>query len=252
MQKGFIPPHSGYKKLSSYRKAMIIYDGTAYFCGRYFAHDRRQKDQMEQAARSGKQNIVEGSMASATSKQTELLLTNVARASLGELMEDFEDFLRRSNLPIWNKEHPIARKITDLSHLPDESYETYREFIENASPEVSANTLRHLSMQALSLLSRQIQRLEKDFIEEGGIKERMTKARLEARDYPSSMSSESSESSKSSTPVPLCPLCSTPMKLRIAKQGKNAGNKFWGCSKFPDCKGTSPFLDADHAEGQGR
>ncbi len=89
MTPGFIPPHGGYKKLKSYQKALIIYDATLRFCERHYAGNRRQTDQMEQAARSGKQNIVEGSLASATSKQTEIHLTNVAKASLGELREDY-------------------------------------------------------------------------------------------------------------------------------------------------------------------
>jgi len=238
MPEGFIPPHGGYKKLKSYRKALIVYDATLYFCERFFSRNRRQTDQMEQAAHSGKQNIAEGSMASATSKQTEILLTNVAYASLGELQEDYEDFLRRNKLPIWDKEHSTAKKITELSLNADENYETYREYIENESPEISANTIRHLTLQAITLLTKQIQRLEKDFLEQGGIRERMTKARLAAR-FPSS--STSSTSSFPPPALPLCPLCSSPMRLRTAKQGKNAGNQFWGCSKYPECKGTRDF-----------
>lgn len=236
---GFIPPNSGYKKLKSYQKSVIIYDGTIYFCGRFYRNNRRQTDQMEQAARSGKQNIAEGSMASATSKQTEIHLTNVARASLGELLEDCEDFLRINKLPIWEKTHPTAMKITELSRRSDENYETYRPYIENESPEVSANTIRHLILQAMLMLNKQIQRLEQDFLKDGGIRERMTNARSEYRNTPPSLSSLSSLSSVSTAPpTPLCPLCDSPMKQRTARIGTNAGKSFWGCSKYPDCKGT--------------
>jgi four helix bundle suffix protein len=239
MSIGFIPPNSGYKKLKSYQKSVIIYDGTIYFCDRFYRNNRRQTDQMEQAARSGKQNIAEGSMASATSKQTEIHLTNVARASLGELLEDCEDFLRINKLPIWDKNHPIAMQITELSRRPEETYETYRAYIENESPEISANTIRHLILQAMLMLNKQIQRLEQDFLKGGGIRERMTNARLEYRNNQSSPSSLSPMSSVCpSPPPPPCPLCNSPMKQRTARKGANAGKSFLGCSKYPDCRGT--------------
>jgi len=101
---GFVPLHGGYKKLLSYQKSEIIYDGTVYFTNRFFKKYDRTIEQMIQAARSGKQNIVEASMASATSKETEIKLTNVARASLEELLIDYRDFLRINKLPVWNKE----------------------------------------------------------------------------------------------------------------------------------------------------
>jgi len=227
---GFIPPNSGFKKLKSYQKSVIIYDATVYFCRRFYKNDRRQTDQMEQAARSGKQNIVEGSMASATSKQTEIHLTNVARASLGELLEDYEDFLRIRKLPIWNKEHPAAQSITGISRGAEDKYEIYRDLIENESPEISANTIRHLTLQAMFMLNRQIQQLEQDFLVGGGIRERMTSARMEVKRMTADLSFQPS--------APSCPVCAAPMKSRTARAGANAGRNFWGCSKFPDCKGT--------------
>ena len=115
MPTGFIPPHGGYKKLKSYQKSLIVYAATLYFCGRFFAANRRQTDQMEQAARSGKQNIIEGSMASATSKETEIKLTNVARASLEELLEDYRDFLRSRGAPVWPKDSKEALYVRRLS-----------------------------------------------------------------------------------------------------------------------------------------
>jgi four helix bundle protein len=111
MTEGFIPPHGGYKKLLSYRKAEIVYDATVYFCARFLDKRDRTYDQMFQAARSGKQNIVEGSMASATSKESEIKLTNVARASLEELLTDYRDFLRTRHLEEWPKDHPYTRRL---------------------------------------------------------------------------------------------------------------------------------------------
>lgn len=246
--KGFIPPNSGYKKLKSYQKSVIIYDATVYFCRRFYKNDRRQTDQMEQAARSGKQNIAEGSMASATSKQAEIHLTNVARASLGELKEDYEDFLRINKLPIWNKNHPTAVHITELSRQSEETYETYSIYIENESPETSANTIRHLILQAMLMLNKQILRLEQDFLKYGGIRERMTNARLQFHDHSSAQSSMSSKSSSPQTP--LCPLCGSPMKSRTAKIGVNAGKSFWGCLKYPDCKGKRSMEAEEDRGGQ--
>jgi four helix bundle protein len=104
MTEGFIPPHGGYKELLSYRKAKIIFDGTKLFCRRFLDRRDRTVDQMVQAARSGKQNILEGSKASGTSKETELKLMGVARASLEELLEDYDDFLRTHKLRLWDNE----------------------------------------------------------------------------------------------------------------------------------------------------
>src|SRR5262245_42981013 len=104
--KGFLPPHGGYEHLLSFQKSKIVFDATHYFVERYFHPRDRTRDQMVQAARSGKQNIAEGSEASGTSKETELKLTNVAYASLGELLEDYRDFLRNRGLPEWAATHP--------------------------------------------------------------------------------------------------------------------------------------------------
>jgi four helix bundle protein len=110
MSDGFIPKHGGYKKLLSYQKAEIVYDATVFFCARFIDKRSRTHDQMIQAARSGKQNIIEGSMASATSKESEIKLTNVARASLEELLADYRDFLRGRGVSEWPKDHAYARR----------------------------------------------------------------------------------------------------------------------------------------------
>jgi len=112
--EGFIPVHGGYRNLITYQKAEIIYDGTVYFCNRFFNKYDRTIDQMVQAARSGKQNIAEASMASAHSKETELKLTSVARASLEELMIDYQDFLRIKKLPLWERNHRLSLRFDEL------------------------------------------------------------------------------------------------------------------------------------------
>ena len=122
----FIPPHGGYEDLISFQKARIVYDGTVWFCHRYLERRDRTNDQMVQAARSGKQNILEGSQASGTSKATEIKLTNVARASLEELLEDYRDFLRVRGLHLWSKDSREATFVRKLGGKRNVSYETYR------------------------------------------------------------------------------------------------------------------------------
>ena len=177
----FIPPHGGYQKLFSYQKAEIVYDATVHFCDRYFSKRNRTHDQMVQAARSGKQNIVEGSQASGTSKETELKLTSVARASLEELLADYHDFLRPRGLAEWTRDHPYARRLRDLNRQPGANYETFRKGIEHPDPAICANVIIGLIKVTCYLLDRQIKRLEQDFLKEGGLRERMTRARLAAR-----------------------------------------------------------------------
>jgi len=179
--EGFIPPHGGYRKLITYQKGEIIYDGTVYFTKRFFTKFDRTVDQMVQAARSCKQNIAEASMASGTSKETEIKLTNVARASVEELMIDYEDFLRTNKLPIWDKEHRLTKRFRELNKTPNATYQTYIKAIENTEPEICANSMIGLIKIVSWLLSHQIKTLETAFINEGGLRERMTKARIDKR-----------------------------------------------------------------------
>lgn len=179
--KGFIPPHGGYRNLITYQKAEVIYDGTIYFIDRFLSKYDRTHDQMKQAARSGKQNIAEASMASATSKETELKLTNVARASLEELLIDYEDFLRTRRLPRWDKNHKLAVRFRELNRTPNATYQTYIKAIENPEPEICANAMICLISIVSYLLNQQMKALERAFINEGGLRERMTKARIENR-----------------------------------------------------------------------
>lgn len=181
MTESFIPAHGGYKNLLSYQKAEIVYDATVYFCGRFVEKRDRTYDQMIQAARSGKQNIIEGSMAAATSKEMEIKLTNVARASLEELLADYRDFLRTRKYEEWPKEHPYTRRLRQLNRIPNASYATFKKGIEHQDPAICANVIIGLIRVASVLLERQIRYLEKAFVEEGGLRERMTRARITER-----------------------------------------------------------------------
>jgi four helix bundle suffix protein len=177
----FIPAHGGYRRLLSYRKAEIVFDITFRFCERFLDRRDRTIDQMVQAARSGKQNIAEGSQAAGTSTETEIKLTSVARSSLEELLVDYEDFLRVRGLQRWDSDSSQARFIRTLGSRHDETYDDYREYCETRSAEVVANIAICLVCQASYLLDRQIRRLEQDFLKRGGIRERMTRARVQER-----------------------------------------------------------------------
>jgi len=179
--EGFMPPHGGYEKLLSYPKTQIICDATARFCDRFINKKSRTHDQMVQAARSVNKNIAEGSCISGTSKEAELKLTNVARASLEELLGDYKDYLRQNSHVLWDKNSKEALYVRKLGKKDNLSYEDFREFIETRPPEVVANILICLIHQANYLLDQQLRRLEQDFLREGGLRERMTRARIAAR-----------------------------------------------------------------------
>ena len=181
MTEHFIPPHGGYESLLSFQKARIVYDGTVRFCERFLKKSDRTFDQMIQAARSGKQNILEGSQASGTSKETEIKLTNVARASLEELLEDYRDFLRVRGIAEWPKEHPYTRRLRRLNRQPNANYETFQKGIEHDDPAIAANVMIGLIKLTTYLLDQQLRQLEKAFVQEGGLRERMTRARLTER-----------------------------------------------------------------------
>ena len=176
-----IPAHGGYRTLKSYQTAEIIHDATVAFCDQFVEKRSRTHDQMIQADRSGKQNIAEGSQASGTSKKTELKLVGIARASLEELLLDYQDFLRQRNLVVWDKNHPSAQTVRKLAYVRNRSYSTYRTYVESSSPETAANTLICLIHQANYLLDRQLAQLERRFVEEGGFTERLYRTRTEAR-----------------------------------------------------------------------
>jgi len=194
-----IPKHGGYRKLKSFQLSQLCYDITVRFCDRYIDRFSRTKDQMVQAARSGVQNIAEGSQASATSKKTELKLTQVARASLEELKLDYEDYLRHRGMVQWDRENPlrqqlidrrcqkaddVARWVAEVGRRDGQSAAPHTSSTKSALstslyPELSANAVLVLLTVACSLLDRQVERLAQDFENEGGFTERLYRVRSE-------------------------------------------------------------------------
>ena len=174
-------PHGNYQELESYQNSIIIFDATQDFCVRFLKNGDRTIDQMIQAARSGKQNIIEGCIASGISTETEIKLVGVARASLEELLEDYRDFLRTHNLPQWDKDDPRTQQVRQLAKQKNKTYETYKSYLSVDKPELFCNTMISLIHQTNYLLDRQIKSLEKSFTEKGGIRERMSRARKSYR-----------------------------------------------------------------------
>ena len=245
---GKLRPSGGYRTTCSFQTATIIYDATYWFCEKFLDPRSRTVDQMVQAARSGRQNIAEGSRAAAASSQTELRLLNVARSSLEELLLDYEDFLRHRGFGQWAPDSPealavrqVPRKFkkdpsdpTDLSDLSDQQrWALYAPWLEHATPAVRANAIICLIHQANYLLNQQIAALEEAFVADGGYSEQLAAARLAERQKKKDPQAPSRPSDR----IPPCPQCSKQMVLRTAKTGKNAGQQFWGCSAYPECKG---------------
>ncbi|MBL8041253.1 MAG: four helix bundle protein [Chthonomonas sp.] len=181
MDEPLIRPHGGYRGLKAFQMSEIVYDATVAFCNRLIPRTSRTHDQMVQAARSGRQNIAEGSQASATSSKIELKLVSIARASQEELLLDYEDYLRQNQLVLWPKTHERAEYIRALAHRDDRSYATYQPYIETKSPETAANTAICLVRQTSYLLDQLLRQLEKQFVEEGGFTERLYRVRTQAR-----------------------------------------------------------------------
>ena len=241
-----IPKHGGYRGLKSFQLARLIYDITVRFCDRFVDKRSRTNDQMVQAARSGTQNIAEGSQDSGTSKKSELKLTNIARGSLEELKLDYEDFLRQRELPLWPPEHPAllrfkARRCADMkgfrAWVAEETTRTNTDTQGRGTDEGSggkrmsqsvfvsvlvANAALSLLNVCCFLLNQQLSAQAKAFVEVGGFSERLTAKRIEARE-------------KQRPPAPECPLCGKPVRQRSSAKGA-----FWGCAAFPECKGTRP------------
>lgn len=243
-------PSGGYRKTASFQTATLIYDATVWFCERFVDPRSRTVDQMVQAARSGRQNIAEGSRCSATSSQTELRLVNVARASLEELLLDYEDYLRHRHHPQWEMDSPEASEIravprtfksdpsdpTDLTDLSDpQRWALYSRWLDHENPAIRANAVICLIHQANYLLDRQIAALEAAFIDDGGYSEQLATERLRKR-----QNDRTDQSNRNDQTPPACPQCGSLMALRTAKSGKNTGSQFWGCKNYPDCKGTAP------------
>jgi four helix bundle suffix protein len=197
-QEPLIPKHGGYRHLKSFQIAQLVYDVTARFCDRYIDRRSRTHDQMVQAARSGVQNIAEGSQASGTSKKMELKLTNVARASLEELRLDYEDFLRQRGLPLWDREDPrrkalverrcatadeVARWVGEIHRLDGQRGEHGQSNLSTRSsyPALAANAALVLISVASSLLERQLAAQAAAFEAEGGFTERLHRVRSNRR-----------------------------------------------------------------------
>jgi len=241
-------PHGGYRKLRSYKVAEAVYDATVVFCRRFLGHDRRTSDQMVQAARSGVRNISEGSGAAATSRKSEMKLTNVARASLSdELLRDYQSFLVQNGLRVWPKDSREAlamRARLAKDNAPDlqrllsggvrlKGLAGLSEFVQQATPELAANAMLCAVNQAAYLLKRQLESQGKTFLEKGGFTERLHATRSKVR-----LSDKSDTSDKSDGPH--CPVCGALMRRRTARKGPRAGQSFWGCSGYPDCEGARP------------
>jgi len=203
MSESLIPKHGGYRKLKSFQVAQLAYDVTVRFCDRYVARSGRMRDQMVQAARSGVQNIAEGSLASGTSKKTELKLTNVARASLEELRLDYEDFLRQRDLRCWDRNDPrrvdlVARRFTKVEEVAAWIQDVHgacrgaRSAMSTRSaastfstrPEIAANAALALTAVATALLDRQLAAQATAFEREGGFSERLHRVRSARRNDP--------------------------------------------------------------------
>jgi four helix bundle suffix protein len=243
-------PSGGYRKLRSFQVTTIIYDATVSFCARFLDRRSRTVDQMVQAARSGRQNIAEGSRASAISSQTELRLVNVARASLDELLLDYEDFLRQRGKRQWDKNDREARAVRavgrerPLDPADPAAATAYAEWLSHVDPAVVANAVICLIHQANYLLDQQISALERDFIHRGGYSEHLAAERLAERARRRNRTDPTDPTDRTDSshdPAPLCPACGEGMVLRTARKGPHAGSRFWGCAGYPQCKGTRPL-----------
>lgn len=245
-------PSGGYRKTASFQTATIIYDAPRWFCEKFLDPRSRMADQMAQAARSGRQNIAEGSRAAAASSQTELRLLNVARSSLEELQLDFEDFLRHRHRPQWAPDGEEARAVrevpqrfkreraeqADLTDLTDQQrWALYAPWLEHDDPVVRANALICLINQANYLLDQQIAATEAQFVEGGGYSEQLAAARLAERERRKRDQTDPTDPTDPTDHIPSCPQCGRAMVLRTAKTGRNVGRQLWGCSAFPECKG---------------
>src|SRR3989344_9370780 len=182
-KENLILPHGGYRSLKSFQNATLVYDLTVEFCKIHMSYKTnmsyRTNDQMIQAARSGRQNIAEGSQASGTSKKTDLQLVSVARASLEELLLDYEDYLRHHNLKLWGKQSAEAQGVRALAYKSDRTNATYEAYLQ--SPESFANVLLCLIHQANYLLDQQLRSLEQAFLKDGGFTEKLYNVRKASR-----------------------------------------------------------------------
>jgi len=241
-------PHGGYRTLRAHQVATLIYDNTYWFCERYIRRDdSRLRDQMVHAARSGRQNIAEGSRRAATSNTTEIKLTDVARASLEELLNDYEDYLRQHRLPEWDKDSPEALAVRNAHQAApahdfrrhyrqsqDALNAHYSRWLETDDPAIRANALICLIHQANYLLDQLLQELGVTFVEDGGFTEHLATLRA---DHRATANKTAAAAHAAPADAPPCPKCGQPMRRRTAAKGRNAGKPFWGCTAYPTCNG---------------
>ncbi len=241
-----IGPFGGYRKMLSFGMTCLVYHATTTFCKRNYSYKNdplgKTVGQMVGAARSARQNIVEGSTRAGTSKETELRLLDVAKGSLEELAGDFEAFLADEFEKPWSEKDARAMRVRALefdrftksedvrsefgAHLL-EMRKRFAPEIENEDPMHAANAILVLIDRANALLAKQIAKTSEEFLGQGGFTERLSKARLEERDR------EVAEAG-----APKCPKCGGPMRKSVARKGANAGNPFWSCCAYPNCNGT--------------
>ncbi len=252
MNEGFLDNKGHYRELRCFQLAEHLFDITFVFCNRFIEPGDRTKDQMIQAARSIKQNIAEGSCAANMSTQSEMLLTNVGKSSQQELLLDFEDYIITRGLSKW----AVGDRRTENVRNNLKNRMSREFMIEKAkgwNDETLANVAITLIHQCDKMLSGLLKHQKQQFLQNGGIKEQMTKARIVARNSQNSQShqssqssrrfqnAQSSQSSQSTQGVPLCPKCGKPMLRRIQKKGQQQGREFWGCSDYPRCDGLRPI-----------
>lgn len=191
----FLPQHGHYRNLRVYQVSEMIYDITFYFCQKYLQKGDRTVDQMVQAARSGKQNIAEGNQAAATSSETEIKLTNVAKASLEELLDDYEDYLRVRGLQQWGQLHPRYEAMRRYARS-NQIKKDYASQIQKMNDEEIANLCITLIHQAMYMLHKLLETMQDRFVTEGGIKERMLHARLNYRNSQSAQNNQSNQNNQ--------------------------------------------------------
>ena len=232
----------GYRKMHSFTFATMTHLETISFCRRFVPWQEdtlgKTAGQMIGAARSGRQNIIEGSERASTSKETEIKLLDVARASLAELLGDYEIFLAERREVPWsihneNYKRCMSLQLPEYKNNNDQLHEYWKYYHENKKPfeqwfgsddpVIVANAMLIIIQRTMAMLSAQLKRLGKDFLEKGGFREKMYQSRREVRE----------KQSGSDENAPRCPECGKEMKSRTSRQGE-----FWGCSAYPQCKGT--------------
>ena len=246
-----VAKHGGYRRTLTFGYVCLVYHATEVFCSRNYSYRNdplgKTVGQMVGAARSARQNIVEGSSRAGTSKETELRLYDVAKGSLEELAGDYEAFLVGRGVVPWAASDHEAMRLKalklepysgDLGENARHDYVQYLmsmrkrfgEFLEAEDPDVAANSILVAIDRACAMLVRQIAAVGEEFRDAGGFTERLSAARLEKRD-----------AQFVAAGAPKCPECGKPMRKMLAKKGRNAGNAFWSCTGYPECRGTRSF-----------